>query len=144
MPPNGGSVSWRLGGGGRGVLEELTGLIILPCVSEYLERGREGEREEEREGGKGGREGGREREKEGGRERGREGGREGREGGRGGREEGSRYIYTHTVYNSDYIYKLYIQSWNNNRQVYKPVITLIINNQRYYQYHNHQPLLATP
>ena len=89
MPPNGGSVSWRLGGGGRGVLEELTGLIILPCVSEYLERGREGEREEEREGG-------REREREGGRERekGREGGREGREGGEGGKEGVDTFIHT--------------------------------------------------
>ena len=52
MPPDGGSISWRLGGGGRGVLEELTGLIILSCVSEYLERegGREGRREGGREG----------------------------------------------------------------------------------------------
>ena len=52
MPPNGGSVSWRLGGGGRGVLEELTGLVILSCVSEYLEGGREGRREGGREGGR--------------------------------------------------------------------------------------------
>ena len=75
MPPDGGSISWRLGGGGRGVLEELTGLVILSCVSEYLER-------------------------EGGREGGKEGGREGER--EGGREGGSRYIYTHTVYNSDH------------------------------------------
>ena len=62
MPPDGGSISWRLGGGGRGVLEDLTSLIILSCVSEYLEGGREGGKEGRREGGK---------------ERGREGGREG-------------------------------------------------------------------
>ena len=109
MSPDGGSVSWRLGGG-RGVLEELTGLIILPCVSEYLER--EGGRDREREGGERGKEGGREggREGEGGRGGGRKGGRKGeggregeREGGReGGKERGSRYINTHTVYNSDY------------------------------------------
>ena len=75
MPPDGGSISWRLGGGGRGVLEELTSLVILSCVSEYLE---------------------------GGREKGRKRGKGGREGREGGREGGSRYIYTHTVYNSDH------------------------------------------
>ena len=59
------------------------------CVHQERGREREGERE-------GGREGGREGEREGGREGGKEGGRE------RGREGGSRYIYTHYIYNSDH------------------------------------------
>ena len=51
VSPNDGRVSWGLVGGG-GALEDLTSLIILSSVSEYLHGERERKEEEEGERGR--------------------------------------------------------------------------------------------